>query len=540
MSGPRAFALSLFACVLLVVALTPLLPLPDPDQTELAARLLSLGSPGHPLGTDALGRDLLARLLHGTRLSLAVATLGVVAAAGVGSAIGLSAAYAGGLFDVLAMRFIDVLMAFPYMLLALGIVAVLGPGLVHAGLAVAIANVAFFARSVRGQALGWVHADFIAAARLGGASHARIIVRELLPNVLPVLLATMASSAGWMLLETAGLSFLGLGAQPPTADLGGMLGQSRHLLSIAPHVALLPGLVIFVLSAALNLLGDRAPAPSRRLATLHDDAPPAPRGAAGGELLLDVRDLTVSIAGRTVLHEVNLVMHRGERIGLVGESGSGKSTLARALLGLLPHDARQSGEVLLEGRPLVRASGALGYVPQDPQGSLHPLHRVRGQLREVLALEGVHGRPADARALELLTALRMPDPKADLRAYPHALSGGMRQRVAVALSLARAPRLLVADEPTTALDVTLQAELLGMLRTLSQREKLGLLFISHDLAVVAALCDRVLVMRHGQIVEDASVTTLLTRARHPYTRQLVAASRASAAGWSEPRTGRAS
>ena len=539
----RTALLLLLSLVLLLVAASPLLPLPDPDQTELSARLLPLLSADHPLGTDPLGRDMLARLMHGTRLSLLVAALGVIAAAALGTLIGLGAAYAGGAIDTLAMRLIDVLMAFPYMLLALGIVAVLGPGLVNAGIAVAIANIAFFARSVRGQALSLVSADFVAAARLGNVSHMHIVMRELLPNVAPVLLTTMASSAGWMLLETAGLSFLGLGAQPPTADLGGMLGQSRHLLSIAPHVALLPGVVIFLLAAALNLLGDRTPdAPAPLAAQERDRLPGAPARPPRGNAhaLLEVRGLSVSLGGRVVLHDVDMTLAPGERVGIVGESGSGKSTLARALLGLLPEGGAQQGEIFYQGSPLAAVRPALGYVPQDPARSLHPLYRVERQLQEVLALDGVRGAAAHARALSLMTALRMPAPAANLRAYPHQLSGGMRQRVALALALARSPQLVIADEPTTALDVTLQDELLRLLRALSDQEQLGLLFISHDLAVVAALCDRVLVMREGRVVEDASVATLLARPAHPYTRQLLAAGRASAAGWSTPRAERAS
>jgi len=534
----RTALLMLSVPLLLLIAATPLLPLHDPDHTHLSARLLPLLSGGHPLGTDALGRDMLARLLHGTRLSLLVATLGVLAAAAVGTLIGLGTAYAGGVVDAVVMRLVDVLMAFPYMLLALGIVAVLGPGLMHAGIAVAVANIAFFARSVRGQALSLVSADFIAAARLGAASHLHIVGRELLPNVLPVLLTTMASSAGWMLLETAGLSFLGLGAQPPTADLGGMLGQSRHLLSIAPHVTLLPGVVIFLLAAALNLLGDRTPETATPLpAGSADPLADEPESAHHGdpEALLEVVGLSVSLGGRLVLSDVDLTLARGERVGIVGESGSGKSTLARALLGLLPEGGAQRGKVFFQGEPLTAARSALGYVPQDPARSLHPLYRVERQIREVLAIDGVRGEAAHARALALLTTLRMPDPEANLRAYPHQLSGGMRQRVALALALARSPTLVIADEPTTALDVTLQADLLRLLRALSDDEQLGLLFISHDLAVVCALCDRVLVMRDGRVVEDASVSTLLDCPSHPYTRQLIAAARAGAAGWSTPR-----
>ena len=236
--------------------MTPWLPLPDPDVTDLANRLKTPLSSNHWLGTDELGRDLLSRLLWGTRVSLVVGFVATLAAALVGSLIGLVSGYFQGWIDSGLMRGVDTLMAFPYMLLALAIVAAFGPGLLNALFAIAIVNVPFFARTVRGATISLVKREFILAARLGGASHFDVLSRELLPNILPVIVVTISTTAGWMILETAGLSFLGLGAQPPTADLGSMLGEGRKLLFTAPHVSTLPGLVILILVISLNLLGD--------------------------------------------------------------------------------------------------------------------------------------------------------------------------------------------------------------------------------------------------------------------------------------------
>lgn len=249
-------ALVVLAAVALIAIASPLLPLPDPAATDLDARLLPPLSPGHWLGTDQLGRDLGARLLQGLRVSLAVALLGVAVAAAGGSVLGVVAAYYGRKLDSVLMRGVDVLMAFPYLLLALAIVAALGPGLVNATIAIAIVNVPFFARSVRGAALGVRNEEYVEAARAAGASNPRVVFRHVLPNVLPVVVIAGSSSLGWMIVETAGLSFLGLGAQPPTADLGSLLGRARHLLTTAPHVTLAPGLTIVVVVLALNLLGD--------------------------------------------------------------------------------------------------------------------------------------------------------------------------------------------------------------------------------------------------------------------------------------------
>lgn len=242
--------------LLVLIAVLPLL-LADPNATDLDARLLPMFAPGHPLGTDALGRDLLARLSYGTALSLLVAFAGVAVAATVGSLLGTVAAFAGRWLDFSLMRGIDVLMAFPYLLLALALVAAFGPGLLNATLAIAIVNVPFFARTVRGAALEIVEHEYVAWARASGAGTPRVLLRHVLPNLMPTLVVAASTNVGWVLLETAGLSFLGLGAQPPTADLGGMLGRSRYLLVTAPHVVLLPGAVMFALVLGLNLGGDR-------------------------------------------------------------------------------------------------------------------------------------------------------------------------------------------------------------------------------------------------------------------------------------------
>ncbi|MEQ9122107.1 MAG: ABC transporter permease subunit, partial [Alphaproteobacteria bacterium] len=294
------------ALVLLLLALAPVLPLPDPNLTDPARRLLPPGSEGAILGTDQLGRDLLARLLSGTAVSLGVGLSATLAAAVVGSAIGLVAGYAGGWADGLLMRGVDLVMAFPYILLALAIVAILGPGLMNALYAVAIVNVPFFARNVRGAALVLARREFVDAARLSGASTITILFVELLPNLLPTIVVAMSTTMGWMILETAGLSFLGLGAQPPQADLGAMLGEGRKLLFTAPHVTAIPGAMILVLTIAINLLGDGVrdlldprlrrgalAAPGAATETGPDVASPPPHDGR----LLDVRGLSVRFPG---------------------------------------------------------------------------------------------------------------------------------------------------------------------------------------------------------------------------------------------------
>ena len=248
------FGMAIVALVCLIALLAPWLPLPDPNATALSDRLQKPFSEGHLLGTDHLGRDMLSRIIWGTRVSVAVGVVATLIAAISGSLIGIVAGFYGRWLDNLLMRSIDMVMAFPYMLLALAIVAVLGPGLMNALFAIAIVNIPFFARSVRGVTLGLVRREYVDAARLSGLSDARILAGEILPNVMPVIIITMSTTVGWMILETAGLSFLGLGAQPPQADLGSMLGEGRKLVIMAPHVATIPGLVILVLVVVMPML----------------------------------------------------------------------------------------------------------------------------------------------------------------------------------------------------------------------------------------------------------------------------------------------
>jgi len=340
-------------CLLVVLALTallaPLLPLPDPNATAPAERLQPVLSEGHLLGTDQLGRDMLSRLVWGSRVSMAVGFAATIVAALIGSVIGLVAGYAGGRTDNLVMRGVDMLMAFPYILLALAIVAVLGPGLMNALYAIAVVNIPFFARNVRGVTLALARAEFVDAARLSGKGHLSILATEVLPNVLPVIVITMSTTAGWMILETAGLSFLGLGAQPPQADLGSMLGEGRAQLFTVPHVSIVPGVMIFLIVISLNLLGDgvrdvldprlRSGAlmrPGPRTEVARNRNRPENRAP---DAILNVEGLETGFSHNgqyaPAVKDVSLHLRAGECLGLIGESGSGKSVTALSVMGLL-------------------------------------------------------------------------------------------------------------------------------------------------------------------------------------------------------------
>ncbi|MCB1358598.1 MAG: dipeptide/oligopeptide/nickel ABC transporter permease/ATP-binding protein [Maritimibacter sp.] len=533
--------------ILLLALVTPVLPLADPDVTATGDRFMKPFSAGHLLGTDHLGRDLLSRLLWGTRLSLAVGIAAAIIAGTIGSAIGIIAGYFGGRIDNVIMRGVDMLMAFPYILLALAIVAALGPGLMNALIAVAAVNIPFFARNIRGVTVGLAGREFIDAARLAGKGHTRIILSELLPNVLSTIVIAMSTTVGWMILETAGLSFLGLGSQPPVADLGSMLGEARAALITSPHTSVVPGVMIFLIVMSINLLGDgvrdaldprlRSGALTRpRAVTLVDRKGAVP--AADDKGLLNIQELETQFhVGARVYRAVggvSLHVNPGEALGIIGESGSGKSVTALSVMGLVasPPGVITAGAVRYSGEDLLAADyrslrakrgDNVAYIFQDPLSTLHPLYRIGDQLMEAIqAHRRVTDGEARRRAVELLNAVRIPNAESRIRNYPHEMSGGMRQRVGIAMALANDPDVIIADEPTTALDVTVQAQILSLLDDLRRERGLAIVFITHDFGVVAQLCDRVAVMYAGRIVEQGPTATILDHPAHPYTKRLMA------------------
>lgn len=251
-----AAALIVVLAIIVTALLAPVLGLDSPTKTGFGDRLLLPLSPDHLLGTDQLGRDVLSRLVWGARVSLLIGVLAAVVASTIGSLVGLLAGYFGGGADSVIMRLIDIMLAFPYILLAIALVAALGPGLVNAMIAIAVANVAFYARNIRGIVLGLRHQAYIEAAQAAGATHGRILASHILPNTIAPILVLVSMNIGWMITETAGLSFLGLGAQPPTADWGSMLADGRQFITVKYHLATIPGIMILILVLALNVLGD--------------------------------------------------------------------------------------------------------------------------------------------------------------------------------------------------------------------------------------------------------------------------------------------
>ena len=543
--------LAAFGGILLLIILTlsilaPILPLKEPNITNTADRFMVPFEGGHILGTDHLGRDLLSRLLWGTQLSLAVGFAAAFIAATFGSILGAIAGFYGQKTDNIIMRFIDMLMAFPYILLALAIVAALGPGLFNALIAVALVNIPFFARNIRGVTVTLANKEFIEAARLSGMSNLRILIVEIFPNLLPMIVIAMSTTVGWMILETAGLSFLGLGSQPPQADLGSMLGEARSALITNPHTSFVPGIMIFCIVIGINLFGDGVrdaldprlkkgnlirPLPQ----TIYEGGDTQPQPSTK---LLSVQNLSTQFHVNQDVYQssndVSFEIQEGECLGLIGESGSGKSVTALSVTSLVasPPGVIKKGFVNYKNQNLLALpyeklrsirGNKISYIFQDPLTTLHPLHTVGDQLLEALQAHDSKLSASDSisKSKELLKSVQIPNPDNFWDVYPHQLSGGMRQRVCIAMALINDPELIIADEPTTALDVTVQAQILNILNSLRKERKLSILFISHDFGVISQLCDRVIVMYAGSIVEEGPVKNIMQQAAHPYTSELI-------------------
>ena len=474
---------------------------------------------------------MLARLIYGARVSLTVGLLAPVIGVAIGGALGMLAGYFRGRFETVVVGGVDVLLAFPPLVFALAVTAYLGQSVLNITLVIGILSIPAFTRVARAVTLSLSEREFVTAARALGATHSRILLRELLPNVALPLVAFFLLGVAVTIVVEGALSFLGLGVPPPAPSWGSMIGEGRESLDITPWLAFMPAGVMFADRAGLQRGG-------RHLARAH-------RSSSGGVVsapllsppLLSIEGVSVSLptprGALKAVDNVDLAVAAGSTLGVVGESGCGKTMLSRAILQLLPKRARLSGRVMFNGRDLAglppealrRLRGPeLAVVFQDPMTSLNPVLTIGTQLVETLQAHLDMDTPAAVRrGAELLAEVGIPAPEQRLRQYPHQLSGGMRQRVAIAIALSCEPRLLIADEPTTALDVTIQAQILDLLAREQRRRHMAMILITHDLGVVAGRTDEVAVMYAGRVVERAPTAALFARMRMPYTEALLAA-----------------
>ncbi|MBO0769875.1 MAG: dipeptide/oligopeptide/nickel ABC transporter permease/ATP-binding protein [Actinobacteria bacterium] len=545
---PLAVAAAGWLLLVVVSAAGASVMAPDRPGTEDLARVLAGPSAEHWLGTDRLGRDVLSRLMSGSQVTLTGVAEALVVFAFLGTTAGLIGGFASGWPGRLIARLGDLILALPAIIVLLMVLAVFPGSDLATMIALGVVSCPLLLRVVRGSTLALRGELYIKAARVSGLSGLRIAVRHVLPRLAGPVIVQLSLFAATAVLVQSALSFLGL-STPETQgpSWGNMVAEASAVISRDPWLLVPTGAVLVLTVMALGLVGDavRDVTAGRHLGALQPRrAQPATRPASrpptvpSAGRLLSVRGLSVGFTADrgdvTVVRDVSFDLAPGEALGIVGESGCGKTVTARSLLGLLPAGGHITGGSALFGdldlataseRDFSRIRGkSIALVSQDPMNGLDPSFRVGSQLAEVIRRHSpLTRRQAAARAAELLAMADLPEPVDTLSRYPHELSGGMAQRVSIALALAGEPRLLIADEPTTALDVTVQAEILALLRGLRDQLKMAIILVTHDWGVLADLCDRAVIMYAGEVVEAATVPEIYASPRHPYTEGLLAA-----------------
>ena len=554
--NPLALVPLLFLLIVVIAAVAAPLLAPHNPTTASVTGVLSGPSAAHPLGTDGAGRDVLSRLLYAARYSLAGAIVALATALLIGVTSGLLAGYFRRWTDTVFSSAASLLMALPAIIVLLAAQAVVGPSLWISMLIFGVMLSPAFFRLVYALVTAVRDELYVDAARVSGLSDARIIRRHILTVIRAPLIIQGAIVGGVALAVQSGLEFLGLGdTSIPT--WGSMLNDAfaniyrTPLLIVWPTCAI--GFTLLALTLLANSLRDelqRSPAPAapRKRPATSISPPPAPAADVithepqlppDADIILRVQNLSVGYPTpggglKRVVEDVSLTVARGEVHGLVGESGSGKTQTAWSILRLLPPGGQiVAGAVHFEGvnlsalgqRQMSTVRGKrIAYIPQEPMSNLDPAFSIGSQLVEPMRVcLGLSKAEARQRALELLAKVGIPHPQRTFGAYPHQVSGGMAQRVLIAGAISCQPDLLIADEPTTALDVTVQAEICDLLRDLQAEMRMGLILVTHDFGVVADLCDRVSVMRHGRIVETGPTRALFADPQHPYTRELLGA-----------------
>lgn len=535
--------LALLSVVVVIAIAAPML---FADAANVMGDRSQRPSGEHLLGTDAAGHDLLLRSLVATRLTL-IMTAGAAAISVLGGiALGVSVWGLPPRGREVALRGIDAIVAFPGLLLALVVAAILGAGGSSAVVAIGLSGIPYFARLTANLSAKIAQQEYVATARLMGVSPFTVSVRHMLPNMAEPLLVLAASNFASSLTAISALSFVGLGVQSPQYDWGKLLNEAiPSLLSGKAYEMVGPAALIIVTGLSAILIGDGLAAAanpnarSRRAPKATSHAP-LPAVAPSSDALLRVRNLRVSFQGKEIVKGVSFDVARGEIVGIVGESGSGKTLTAMSVAQLLPENLQLTADELALGDIDLRSRAAdrdvvhsMSMIYQDPGSTFNPSLKMGQQLTQVLTQHfGMAAGAAKKTMREAFEKVRMTEPDRRLRQYPYELSGGMRQRAMIASALATRPKLIVADEATTALDVTVQADILRELVGLNRELGASVMFISHDIGVVRELCDRVVVMYHGEVMEVLAADDLtVERATHDYTRKLLAATPELAIDW---------
>ncbi|WP_395403478.1 dipeptide/oligopeptide/nickel ABC transporter permease/ATP-binding protein [Arthrobacter sp. UC242_113] len=554
-------AIAILLAISLLAILAPVLAPFDQNYANIAKTLAAPDSV-NILGTDSAGRDVWSRLLFGAQLTLLSALLCAGVAIAIGLPAGLIAGYYAGKFEAVSNWVVSILMSLPGLIVLLTIRAAFGPSVWISMIAFGILISPSYFRLTRTAVQSVRNELYVDAARVSGLSDLSIIARHIFSVVRAPIIIQTAAIAGVAIAIQSGLEFLGLG-DPTKATWGVMLSEGFKNVYLNPTLLFWPALAMALTIGALVLLGnairdaleDGEKIKHRKKAAQQKGTTAAParagqqrKSVAAVELgtehhLVKVTNLGVGYpqadgSVKKVVDNVSFHVDRGEILGIVGESGSGKSQTAFSILGLLPDNARiVAGSIQFDGNYTVgpgedrvdqarlsRLRGRrISYIPQEPMSNLDPAFTIGYQLvTPMVRVLGIPKEEARKRALKLLADVGIANPERTFSAYPHEVSGGMAQRVLIAGAISCEPDLVIADEPTTALDVTVQADVLDLLRELQQRLNIGIILVTHNFGVVADLCDRVAVMQNGRLVEEGSVRDILRNPNEQYTRTLLA------------------
>jgi peptide/nickel transport system permease protein len=555
-TSPGAVAGLAWLAALVTASLTAPLWLPFKTEDQDFTAVLSGPTAAHWLGTDELGRDILSRIFAAAAGTLGTSMLTVIVGVGLGTVLAMLAAGAGERTEAVISRVTEVMMSLPGTVIILAVIGAVGTNIPVVMAILGVLMSAGVYRVILGQAKSLQSQLYVDAAKVDGVSPLRISLRHVLPGLANTIVVQAALIFAVGMLIQAGLAFIGFGPPIPQPSWGGMIqGASQHVYD-APWMMVPTGAVLALTVLSANAIGNalgKAPnaaaphlpsaAARRQRAKAVAAIAAAPvhvtdDGAPGGETAkgtLSVRNLSVGVDnGVRLVTDVSFDVRQGTVLGLVGESGCGKTMTALSLLGLLPSGVSVTGgQILWNGRNLAATTDKdmesvrgreIALISQEPMRALDPMFTVGYQLTATIRrLRGMGKAEARKEALSLLEKVGIVDAARILKTYPHQISGGMAQRVAIALALSGKPKLLVADEPTTALDVTVQAEILSLLRALVKDTGMSVVMVTHDLGVVADICDQVAVMYAGQVVENGRTAAILDSPRHPYTLALLAA-----------------
>ena len=513
----------------------------DPLQTAPAMRLKD-PSDLHWMGTDDVGRDVFARVIFGIRISIIIGLAVTLISGLVGTIAGIGAAYYPITSKVI-MRVVDSIMAFPTIILAIVLAGIMGAGMRNIIIVLSISYFPMIVRVVRNATAEVLATEYVESVEVLGKRDTYIILRYIFPNIAAPLVVQMTYTFAMAILNESILSFLGVGIQIPTPSLGGMVSDGRNYISIAPWIICFPGLMISWLVLSLDLLGDGLRDimdPKRIQFDAGKNVETHKSSTLASDIkvqdLLRIENLSVVAADEKqtteLVSDVSLTVQHGETMGVIGESGCGKSITALSILKLTdPNVYIDKGRIdwqdiglseLSEKRLRKICGKEIGMVFQEPMTSLNPFFTIKRQLAAPIKLHlGLDKTEIHKRCIRLLQDVGIKDPEKTLKSYPHELSGGMCQRVAIAIAISCNPKLLIADEPTTAMDVTIQAQILKILKKLIHANNMALLIISHDMGVIASLSENITVMYGGEVVEQDTRDNIINQASHPYTKNLI-------------------